>query len=262
MRTTTHVLATLGCSLFLTFFGCATAPPGLAPEPPSGSAQIQPGTQRAQHLVREVVRRLEARYLLHLPRDYGTEPGKRWPLILYLHGGSLRGDDVEQVRKWGVPRRAEEDPAFPFIVVTPQAPAGTLWTDVELLIALLDEVGSRYAVDPERVYLTGHSMGGNGTWFLAYMHPERFAAIAPMSAPANPWWATRLASVPTLVFHGANDEVVPLRASQEMVEALQARGAPVTFHVLPGRDHGILAVYEDPSLYTWLLQHRRPNGGR
>ncbi|MFL5357560.1 prolyl oligopeptidase family serine peptidase [Archangium sp.] len=72
-------------------------------------------------------------------------------------------------------------------------------------------------------------MGGNGTWFLAYMHPERFAAIIPMSAPANPWWATRLATVPTLVFHGTEDAEVPLRDSQEMVEALKARGGDVTF---------------------------------
>ncbi|MFL5357561.1 hypothetical protein [Archangium sp.] len=136
---------TLGCALWLVSAGCA---PASRLRGPDGVAEVRPGTQSAQRLERRVVRTLKARYLLHLPKDYGVEPGKRWPLILYLHGGSLRGEDVERVRVWGVPQLAEKDPAFPFIVVAPQAPAGTLWTDTELLVSLLDEVSRRYAVDP------------------------------------------------------------------------------------------------------------------
>ncbi len=161
------------------------------------------------------------------------------------------------MRIWGVPRHAERDPSFPFVVLAPQAPAGTLWTDAELLIALLADVIARYRIDPDRVYLTGHSMGGNGTWYLAYRYPEHFAAIAPMSGPANPWRATRLRALPVRVFHGEDDAIVPLRESQEMVEALRARGGEVRFSVLAGRDHGILDVYDDSELYRWFLQHRR-----
>lgn len=104
-------------------------------------------------------------------------------------GQQARSFEARVVKR--LPALVERDPAFPFVVVSPQTAAGTLWTDTALLAALLDEVSSRYAVDASRVYLTGHSMGGNGAWFLAYTHPERFAAVAPMSGPANPWWASR-----------------------------------------------------------------------
>lgn len=214
-----------------------------------------------QALDTTAVKRLSARYLLHLPRDYGRDPSRRWPLILYLHGGSRRGADLDSVRVWGLPKLVEQDPSFPFIVVSPQAAPGTLWTDTDLLAALLDEVAARYAVDRTRVYLTGHSMGGNGTWYLAYAHPERFAAIAPMSGPANPWWAARLRAMPTWVFHGAQDSIVPIHESEDMVRALREEGNQrVRFTALPDREHGLLDLYEDPGseLYTWFLQHRRP----
>lgn len=214
---------------------------------------------RAQAMDTVVRKRLSARYLLYLPRDYGHDPRRRWPLIVYLHGGSLRGANVDTVRTWGVPRVAERDPAFPFIVVAPQADAGTLWTDTDVLIAILDRVIASHAVDPSRVYLTGYSMGGNGAWYLAYMHPERFAAIAPMSGPANVWWAGRLAHTPVWAFHGARDEIVPVRESREMVRALQAAGnRDVRYTELPDRDHGLLDLYENRELYAWFLRHRRP----
>lgn len=213
---------------------------------------------RAERLDTTLTRRVTLRYLLHLPRDYDAASGRRWPLVLYLHGGSLRGDDPDTVRTWGVPARAARDPAFPFIVIAPQAARGTLWTDTEALVALLDAVQAHHAVDADRVYLTGHSMGGNGTWYLAWAHPERFAAIAPMSAPANPWWATRLRGTPTWVFHGARDSVVPVAESEAMVRALQAAGSTtVRFTRLDGREHGILDVYEGEELYAWLLRQRR-----
>lgn len=252
----------LALALAAALCGCArpAPPPGPGPD---GADAVREDVRTGQHartLDTTVAKRLSARYLLHLPRDYGREPGRRWPLILYLHGGSLRGTDVDTVRVWGVPRVAERDPDFPFVVVSPQAAPGTLWTDTELLAALLDEVAARYAVDTTRVYLTGHSMGGNGAWYLAYAHPERFAAVVPMSAPANPWWATRLRDVPVWVFHGARDSVVPLRESEAMVKALREEGnRRVRLTVLPERGHGLLDLYgENREIYDWLLRHRRP----
>jgi len=96
-------------------------------------------------------------------------------------------------------------------VVSPQCPNGEFWTDTEALIALLDQIEKDYAVDLSRVYLTGHSMGGFGTWYLAYQHPERFAAIAPMSAPFSVTaWAERLKEMPIWAFHGSDDSLVPI----------------------------------------------------
>jgi predicted peptidase len=145
------------------------------------------------------------------------------------------------------------------LVLSPQCPDGEIWTDTEALIALLNDVESKYSVDPSRVYLTGHSMGGFGTWYLAYKHPDRFAAIAPMSA----WpfvtaaWAAQLKDMPIWAFHGAKDEIAPIGGTQELISALKALGNDVRFTVLPDRDHYILDSYENKDLYSWFLHHSR-----
>ena len=203
------------------------------------------GTRTGQHagsFETEIRRGVEMKHLLFLPRGYASDE-RRWPLIVYLHGGSMRGSDPER------------DPDFPFVVLSPLLPERQLWTDTDALIALLDDVLRRHRIDPDRVYLTGHSVGGNGAWYLAYRHPDRFAAIAPMAGPAIPWWATRLRDVPVRVFHGDRDEIVPLRESREIVDAIRQEGGDAELAVLEGRDHFILDTYENPALYAWLLRH-------
>ncbi len=151
--------------------------------------------------------------MLFLPDDYRDNGSKKWPLIMYLHGGSRRGDDIEKLKEpgFGLPSLLEKRKLFPFIVVSPLCPNGEFWTDTTALIALLDKIEKEYAVDLSRVYLTGHSMGGFGTWYLAYQYPDRFAAIAPMSAPfVVTAWADRLKKMPILAFHGSDDELDPL----------------------------------------------------
>ena len=105
--------------------------------------------------------KVQIQYLLFLPNGYERSVD-RWPLILYLHGGSLRGDDIRQMKKLGLAEKVEADPNFPFIVVSPQCHKGEIWTDVDALGAVLDEVARTHRVDPDRVYVTGHSMGGRG----------------------------------------------------------------------------------------------------
>ncbi len=157
-----------------------------------------------------------------------------------------------------MPRLVEQDKSFPFIVVSPLCPAGEIWTDTDLLVGVLDEVISNYSVDADRVYLTGHSMGGRGTWYLAYKFPDRFAAIAPISALSTiPAWAGRLKGVPIWVFHGAADNVVGAEESEAMVNAAKAAGGSVKYSLLSGRDHFILDIFENKLLYEWFLQHKR-----
>jgi predicted peptidase len=216
--------------------------------------------QHPQEFRGTVTRSVEMKYLLFIPDGYGDNQAKKWPLIVYLHGGSRRGDDVEKLREpgWGLPALLEKKKSFPFIVVSPLCPNGEFWTDTEALIALLDEIEKHYSVDLSRVYLTGHSMGGFGTWYLAYQHPERFAAIAPMSAPfVVTTWADRLKKMPIWAFHGSDDNLVPLAGVQDLIDALRALGNNVRFTVLPGRDHGILDTYENDELYSWFLEHAR-----
>jgi predicted peptidase len=197
-------------------------------------------------------------YLLYLPEGYGKEE-KRWPLVLYLHGKSLRGDDLEMLKSYGLAALLEKDLTIPFVVVSPQCPDDRYWmTEDETLIQLIDHAASTYAIDPDHIYVTGHSMGGRGTWLLAYKHPEKFAAIVPMSdAPPDDAWARQVAKVPAWVFHGTKDDLEPFERTRQFVEALKKFGAEVKFTPLPNRDHFILDTYENQEIYDWLLQHKR-----
>ncbi len=213
--------------------------------------------QQSRSFTKKIARDVSSKYLLFRPADYGKTK-KRFPLIMYLHGGSLRGDDVERVRTLGLPQLVEQDESFPFVVVSPLCPAGEIWTDTEMLIGILDEVASKYRIDADRVYLTGHSMGGRGTWYLAYKYPERFAAIAPMSPVSTiSAWVSKLKNVPVWAFHGAKDNIAPIGESKTLVDALKTTGSEVKFTELTDRDHFILDMYEDKQLYEWFLQHRR-----
>jgi predicted peptidase len=213
--------------------------------------------QHSHRFERKVAKDVGGNYLLYLPQNYGREQ-KRYPLIMYLHGGSLRGDDVERLRTSGLPRIVDKDPSFPFIVVSPLCPAGEIWTDTDLLIGILDKVMSQYAVDSERIYLTGHSMGGRGALYLAYKYPDRFAAVVTISPHSTiTAWAQRLKGIPIWIIHGAKDEFVPFGESESMAKALKDVGGDVKFTVLAERNHFILDSYGNKQLYEWFLEHRR-----
>ncbi len=225
-------------------------------------APAKPG-QTAQKFSLTQAQTLSADYLLFLPEGYDASSGKRWPLIFFLHGAGERGSDVWQVAQHGPPKISATVPDFPFIVVSPQCPNGKIWSD-DLLLALLDDVEKRHAVDPRRVYLTGLSMGGFGTWSLGLSHPKRFAAIAPVCGGGNfitPLLADKaeLKSLPVWAFHGGKDPVVPVAESERMVNYLRKIGAKeVKFTVYPEVEHDSWnQAYANPKLFTWFLQHSR-----
>lgn len=221
------------------------------------AVQTMPGQQ--VHLFRHpALRAGKTHYLLFLPRDY-FKGDKRWPVMMFLHGMGQRGNDPNQVKLFGPPMLAEKDPDFPFIVVSPQCPDNEFW-EPEMVIALLDQIEKTYRTDPERVYLTGLSMGGFGTWRTAVCYPDRFAAIAPVCGGGDPKKVKRIKHLPTWTFHGDKDQIVSIKCSQEMVDALKACGGDVKFTVYPGVDHGSwVPAYNDPELYKWLLAHKRPD---
>ena len=144
--------------------------------------------QQEKHFEKKVLVTEKLDYLLYLPRNYQSTR-LRWPLMLFLHGAGESGTNLAKVKIHGPPKLVETNQSFPFILVSPQSP-GRGW-DPEALNALLDEMMSRYRVDKERVYLTGLSMGGYGTWTLAAAHPDKFAAIAPICGGGNPAEQTR-----------------------------------------------------------------------
>ncbi len=205
---------------------------------------------------KEVTKTAAYDYLLYVPKGYGQEK-KLWPMILFLHGAGERGDDLELLKVTGLPETLEKKKDLPFVVISPQCPQDDWWTD-EALISLLDDVEQRYDVDKKRVYLTGLSMGGFGTWSLAVAHPDRFAAIVPICGGGEPTDARKLKDMPVWVFHGAKDVAVPVEKSQMMVDALKEQGSNVKFTIYPDADHDSWTVtYSNPELYKWFLEHRK-----
>lgn len=209
----------------------------------------------------------ELNYLCYLPPDYSANAAKKWPLMLFLHGAGERGNDVQRVAIHGPLSLVKRGTNFPFIIIAPQCPAGQLWDNVALL-QLLDHSIAQFNVDTNRVYLTGLSMGGYGTWSLAIAHPEKFAAIAPICGGAN-MIDVLLGSVdrhdeikrlPMWVFHGAKDDVVPVSESERVVNALRKLGvAELELTVYPEAKHDSWKqAYDDLKLYDWFLKHKRP----
>lgn len=208
----------------------------------------------------------EVGYLLFLPRDYDAKSRKRWPLILFLHGAGERGTDIWQVATHGPPKHIKDHPDFPFVVVSPQCPAGQVWSNVNLR-GLLDGIMRDYAVDPARVYLTGLSMGGYGTWRLGLTHPEKFAAIAPVCGGGELITVALLSlekrrslrSLAVWAFHGAKDPVVPLSESQRMVDVVKKAGVKeVKLTIYPDVGHDSWTqTYDTSRLYDWFLKHER-----
>lgn len=214
---------------------------------------------------REIVTRTnEFRYLLYLPADYKADAGPKWPLVLFLHGAGERGSDLQKVAVHGPPKLVSQGRQFPFILVSPQCPAGQVW-DEYALVGLVESIQARYRVDPARVYVTGLSMGGYGTWLLAQKHPGRFAAVAPVCGGGDrirsllPSQVDALKTLGVWAFHGAKDNVVPLSESERMVEAFKRIGVQdIQFTVYPDANHDSwTATYENPALYEWLLKHHR-----
>jgi predicted peptidase len=216
-------------------------------------AEDQPGEQTTAQLDTQV--RVQLGYLLYLPKDYDKQ--KSWPLMLFLHGAGERGNDLELVKKHGPPKLIAAGKEFPFIVVSPQCPKGCWWEPMEL-VALLDEISGKYKVDPDRIYVTGLSMGGFGSWRLAAYAPERLAAIVPICGGGETYWAREFAHLPVWAFHGAKDTGVPLERSQAMVDALKKSGGDPKFTIYPDAGHDSwTAAYDDPELYKWLSAQKR-----
>lgn len=215
----------------------------------------------SQHtLTATITKPVQLSYLLYTPANYDANTAAKFPVILTLHGSGERGSDLNQLRDIGLPKKLETWTDCPFIVIAPQCPTDDIWVlHLDALDAILNQVIENYRVDTKRLYLSGYSMGGNGTWYLATAYANRFAAIAPICGRGTSLSAfARLAKTPIWVFHGAKDDVVLLSESERMVAALKKIDADVRFTVYPDADHDSwTAAYNEPELYTWFLQHHR-----
>jgi predicted peptidase len=246
--------------LFLACVFLLIAQPAPAQEDDMGKAN-----QKPHSFERSISKTVHASYLLFLPESYKKGDSRQWPLMLFLHGAGERGTNLNKVAVHGPPKVVKTRPDFPFIVISPQCPNGEVWNN-DVLLSLLDEVSAKYQVDSKRVYLTGLSMGGFGTWNLGLSYPDRFAAIAPICGGgdilkillADPRKLPALKALPIWVFHGAKDPVVHLEESERMIKALKSIGNTARSTIYPEAGHDSWTeAYNTQELYDWFLQHER-----
>ncbi|MBR5152110.1 MAG: prolyl oligopeptidase family serine peptidase [Clostridia bacterium] len=187
------------------------------------------------------------------------EKSGKLPLIIQLHGAGERGcgkEDLDKVDVHGFSKYLQ-DAEHNCIVIMPQCPPETFWAArVESIAAFIEQLIQEYDIDEDRVYLTGLSMGGYGTWYTAMARPDLFAAIAPVCGGGMAWNAGVL-TMPIWVFHGAEDEVVSVNQSDEMVEKLKGLQADVTYTRLDGVRHGVWDHTYGKELMEWLLSKKR-----
>lgn len=219
------------------------------------------------------------RYQVYVPADYQTK--RSWPAILFLHGAGERGDDgLLQTNVGLAPAIRQSSARYPAIAVFPQVPRDSQWVGApgDMAVAALQQTMREFHVDPARVYITGLSMGGHGTWYVAYRYPELFAAIVPIcgwvrefpqfrgsvpvvpgdSAAVMPNLVQRLGKLPVWIFHGEVDQVVNVNGSREPAAALKAAGGDVRYTELLGLNHNSWdAAYASEEFTRWLFAQRR-----
>lgn len=197
-------------------------------------------------------------YVKYLPRDY--DESKKYPLVIFLHGAGERGDDLDHAMRHGYMKYVrEEGKEYPFIFVAPQCPNGKYWgCYTESLLAFIDYVTETLPVDTDRIYLTGLSMGGTGTWMTAMAAPEKFAAIAPICGSGIVWNGGCLSRLPIFIYHGDCDDIVPITESIGMLRAVNKNGGRAQMKICYGVGHNAWDyAYTDESLIEWLLsQHK------
>lgn len=254
-------MKTIACLLSVVSLLAVTSCTSMKPKPKTAADVLSSGTLKWR-----VSKTIETRYLCYLPKDYNPKIGQRWPLMLFLHGAGERGTNLQSVAIHGPLSLVKQGREFPFVIVAPQCPEGQDWAN-EPLLKLLDHVTKKFAVDTNRVYLTGLSMGGYGTWRLGLAHPEKFAAIVPICGGGalidvfleGDKKIRLLKDLPIWAFHGAKDSVVPPGESERMVELVKKLGVKeVKLTIYPEANHNSWAeTYNNPEVYEWLLKHSR-----
>lgn len=191
--------------------------------------------------------------------DYPQKTKGNVPLIVFLHGSGERGNNLELVKAHS-PFTYKNLIKEPVAILAPQCPANSWW-DTETLYQLIREIQSKYKIDVSRIYLTGLSMGGWGTWKLAMEHPEMFAAIAPVCAPSDRVMeanADQFKNLPIKIFHGGNDDIVSPINSINMYQAVKKVNPTASLTIFPDDNHNSWdSTYSDPKFYEWMLSQKK-----
>ncbi len=219
------------------------------------------------------------RYLLLKPKELKDNPKTKHPLVLFLHGIGERGDDNEAQLKWGAKNFATDEnmEKYPCFVAIPQCPLDDFWVSalrdlaqpftmserpteaLKLALELVEALQKEFPqIDPHRLYITGLSMGGFGTWDAIQRFPDLFAAAVPVCGGGDVSKADRIAHLPIWVFHGAEDKLVDPKWSREMVEAIKEAGGHPKYTEYPDVGHqSWIPAYSDPELLAWLFAQKK-----
>ena len=196
----------------------------------------------------------EMDYLEYLPPGYALQ--NNWPLMIFLHGSGERGTDLQRVKIHG-PLKVAQEMLLPFVIIAPQCREKQSWS-AELLTGFLVTILNSYSIDTKRIYVTGLSMGGTGTWELAKRSPELITAIAPICGRGSPMNICNLKDMPVWAFHGAKDEIVPLSFSTTVISQLKECGGNARLTIYPEAGHDSWTeTYDNPELYEWFLKQTK-----
>lgn len=200
--------------------------------------------------------------LIYTPQDGHTE---NLPLLVFLHGAGERGSSTEHLLRHAIPRLIESGREYPAVVLCPQCPADRVWDNIpERIMRTIAQASLAYRILPDRIALTGASMGGFGAWMMGMTYRNFFSGIAPVSGGGMAWRAANFASTPVFVVHGALDDAVPVEYARLMEKAFHSKGLRLEMCVLEGMGHNdaIEKAYEDNRLTGWLLAQRRTDFDR
>jgi len=208
-------------------------------------------------------------YRLFIPAKY--DKANKYPLVIWLHGAGGAGEDnLKQIANdnyfgphlWSA---SENQAKYPSFVLVPQTTGswalgdpGKLSPEEAMMLALLESLQKDFSIDPKRIYLTGQSNGGNGTWDLITKRPNTFAAAVPLCGGGDASLAGRIAHLPIWAFHGQQDDVIPVTYSRNMIAAIRRKGGTPKYTEYPNVGHDVwLHALKDPALVDWLFsQHR------
>ncbi|MGP1993391.1 prolyl oligopeptidase family serine peptidase [Zobellia laminariae] len=198
-------------------------------------------------------------YYLYYPEGYDENPEEKYPLLLFLHGGGESGDSLVYVKRNGPPKLIQRGKKFPFLILAPQNPQKKMWWNTRSVMQLLDTIVDNNRVDKKRIYLTGLSRGGGAAWEMAVQYPEKFAAMAVVCGmtplPYASWIDKKM---PMWVFHGEEDQSIPISESETMVAKLKSMNYDIRFTKYPGVGHDSwIQAYDNEELYEWFMKQER-----
>jgi predicted peptidase len=226
-----------------------------ADEPPAAGRQV--ASQATVKVIEDgSEREATVRFWLALPADYDRLPNQHWPLVLFLHGAGERGEELELVKKHGPPKLAAAGRDFPFVLISPQCASGSRWNPHELA-KLIEHAAGSLRIDRDRIYVTGLSMGGSGTWSLLAEYPGLAAAAIPICGRGDVAAAAKMTQTPIWIFIGGKDRAETVQNCQDMAAALKAAGGDAKLTLYPDLPHDCWTVtYDNPEVYEWLLAQR------